>query len=100
MSRQRIRDVTTLSVRVELRVTLTCRPTAVAKFLCGVVVGLGFDGGGWECPAYANGSCPRVRMIDLRRLPTSRRPRLEGLETRGARLDLSLTEDILANIIS
>ena len=39
-------------------------------------------------------------MIDLRRLPTSRRPRLERLETRGTRLDFSLTEDILANIIS
>ena len=55
MSRQRIRDVTTLSVRVELRVALTCRPIAVTKFLCGVVVGLGFDGGGQECPLYANG---------------------------------------------
>ena len=46
MSRQRIRDVTTLSVRVELRVILTCRPTSVTKFLCSVAVDLGFDGGG------------------------------------------------------
>jgi len=46
VSRQRIRDVTTLSVCVELRVILTCRPIAVTKFLCGVAVDLGFDGGG------------------------------------------------------
>ena len=49
---------------------LTCRPIAVTKFLCGVAVGLGFDGGGWECRLYTNGSCLRARMIDLRCLPT------------------------------
>lgn len=30
---------------------------------------LGVDGGGQEWPPYTNGSCLRVRMIDLRRLP-------------------------------